>query len=100
MSQNMYPLNRYGWCLTPRQEEIVGLLSLGLTNQEIAREIFLAEGTIKFHLAQAYVVMGAKTRVDAARYGLGLPVLRREPTNIPQKGDDKQAPNGQSDGHG
>jgi DNA-binding NarL/FixJ family response regulator len=53
--------------LTPRQREILGLVAQGLTNAEIARQLFLTEGTVKQHLRAVYKMLGVGRRVQAAR---------------------------------
>ena len=39
-----------GCLLTPREHQITTLVSAGLSNKEIARQLYLAEGTVKVHL--------------------------------------------------
>jgi DNA-binding NarL/FixJ family response regulator len=53
--------------LTARQREILELVAQGLTNAEIARRLFLTEGTVKQHLRAAYKALGVGSRVQAAR---------------------------------
>ena len=53
--------------LTARQREIIELVAQGLTNAEIARRLFLTEGTVKQHLRAAYKALGVGSRVQAAR---------------------------------
>jgi DNA-binding NarL/FixJ family response regulator len=53
--------------LTARQREILGLVAQGLTNADIARQLFLTEGTVKQHLRAAYKALGVSSRVQAAR---------------------------------
>jgi DNA-binding NarL/FixJ family response regulator len=53
--------------LTARQREILELVAHGLTNAEIARKLFLTEGTVKQHLRAAYKALGVGSRVQAAR---------------------------------
>lgn len=53
--------------LTPRQREILGLVTQGMTNAQIAKELFLSEYTIKQHLRAAYKLLGVHNRVEAAR---------------------------------
>jgi DNA-binding NarL/FixJ family response regulator len=53
--------------LTARQREILELVGEGLTNAEIARQLFLVEGTIKQHLRAAYKVLNVGSRVQAAK---------------------------------
>jgi DNA-binding NarL/FixJ family response regulator len=53
--------------LTARQREILGLVAQGMTNAQIAKELFLSEYTIKQHLRAAYKLLGVHNRVEAAR---------------------------------
>ena len=53
--------------LTARQREILELAAHGLTNAEIARRLFLTEGTVKQYLRAAYKALGVGSRVQAAR---------------------------------
>src|SRR5436190_22424196 len=48
--------------LTLREREIVGLVSLGLSNKEVARQLELQEGTVKVHLHNIYEKTGVSTR--------------------------------------
>jgi DNA-binding NarL/FixJ family response regulator len=52
--------------LTARQKEILGLVAEGLTNAQIAKRLFLTEGTIKQHLRAVYKLLGAYNRTEAA----------------------------------
>lgn len=61
--------------LTPRQKEVLELLVAGKSNKGMARDLDLSEGTIKFHLAAVFRVLGATNRVEAATAGARL--LRR-----------------------
>jgi EAL domain-containing protein (putative c-di-GMP-specific phosphodiesterase class I)/DNA-binding CsgD family transcriptional regulator/CheY-like chemotaxis protein len=51
--------------LSPRQLEVMRLLSQGKSVKEIARHLELGVGTVKVHLAQAYASLGAHNRVEA-----------------------------------
>ena len=51
--------------LTPRQLDVVGYLSRGLSNKLIARELGLAEGTVKMHIAAILRVLDARNRTEA-----------------------------------
>lgn len=53
--------------LTPRQREILHLVTEGFTNAQIAQELFLSEYTIKQHLRAAYKLLGVRNRTEAAR---------------------------------
>jgi DNA-binding NarL/FixJ family response regulator len=49
-----------------REKEVLGLLVTGLTNSQIAARLFLAESTVKSHLASAFGKLGVRSRKDAA----------------------------------
>jgi DNA-binding NarL/FixJ family response regulator len=51
--------------LTPREEAIVRLVAQGQTNDEIGRQLFISPATVKTHLSNAYVKLGARNRYDA-----------------------------------
>ena len=61
--------------LTGREQQIVGGVARGLRNGEIARELHIAEGTVKIHLHNIYDKLGLRNRVELALYakerGLG-----------------------------
>ena len=59
-----------GGVLTARQLEILLLASRGMSNRQIAQSIYLAEGTVKRHLADAYKKMNVSSRGEAARKAL------------------------------
>lgn len=51
--------------LTPRQTDILSLVTHGLSNQEIAARLGLDCGTVKDHLTRAYRRLGARSRAHA-----------------------------------
>lgn len=51
---------------TQRQREITRLLIRGYSNKQMARELGLSEGTIKFHLAAVLRLLGVTSRLEAA----------------------------------
>lgn len=55
--------------ITPRQHEILKLLSTGNSNKNIADMLFLSENTIKRHVYNLYRALDAKNRADAIRIG-------------------------------
>ncbi|MEU4218222.1 response regulator transcription factor [Actinoplanes sp. NPDC026623] len=54
--------------LTAREVEVLSLITAGLSNAEIAAELFIGETTVKTHINNAFLKIGAKNRVDAVRY--------------------------------
>jgi DNA-binding NarL/FixJ family response regulator len=53
--------------LSARQREVLGLVSDGLSNAQIAGRLFLSESTVKQHLRAAYKVLNVRNRTEAAR---------------------------------
>ncbi len=51
--------------LTPRERQVAFLVTRGLSNKDVARELGLSEGTVKIHLHNIFRKLGAKNR-----YGL------------------------------
>jgi DNA-binding NarL/FixJ family response regulator len=54
--------------LTKRELSILEELPAGGSNQQIAKRLFLAEQTVKFHLTNIYRKLGVSTRTEAMRY--------------------------------
>lgn len=52
--------------LTPREEEILGLIAKGFSNKLIARECDLSVGTVKVHVKHILKKLKLKSRVEAA----------------------------------
>ena len=52
--------------LTPRESDVLRAVARGLSNKEIARELDLAEVTIKLHLSAIFRKMGVRSRTEAA----------------------------------
>ena len=60
--------------LTDREVSILTALSRGLSNDEIAKEFWVARQTVKFHLTNIYRKLGVRNRAEAMRqaYAFGL----------------------------
>ena len=56
--------------LTSRQAEVLALLAAGLSNKQIAAELYLSTATVERHLATIYRNLGLGGRVEAARFAM------------------------------
>jgi DNA-binding NarL/FixJ family response regulator len=54
--------------LTARELEILQLAAQGMTNGQIARDLWVTEPTVKFHLTNTYRKLGVANRTEASRY--------------------------------
>ena len=54
--------------LSPRELDVVKLVARGLTNAEIASELFISIGTVKTHLGSVQTKLGARGRVEIAAW--------------------------------
>jgi DNA-binding NarL/FixJ family response regulator len=54
--------------LTPREIEIVKQVAAGLRNLEIAKQLFISEGTVKMHLHNIYQKLDLDSRIKLAQY--------------------------------
>jgi len=67
--------------LTNREKQVLSLVIMGLTNRQIAQNLFVSENTVKSHLNTAYRKLGVGSRVEAAELitdpekGLGTGIL-------------------------
>jgi LuxR family maltose regulon positive regulatory protein len=55
--------------LTPREREVLELLSQGLANKEIARTLYISEATVKVHVRNVVAKLGVRSRTEAAVRG-------------------------------
>lgn len=67
--------------LTPQERRILDLITDGLTNRQIAGEMFLAEKTVKNYVSNLLAKLGMERRTQAAAFGARLhaPADRRPP---------------------
>ncbi|MFA5372357.1 MAG: response regulator transcription factor [Sideroxydans sp.] len=56
--------SKYG--LTPRQLQVLQLIGASKSNKDISRQLNLAEGTVKIHVAAIYQTLHVNSRIDAA----------------------------------
>ena len=56
--------------LTPREVEVLGAISNGLSNKAIARQLGISQHTVKFHVEALLHKLGAGSRAEAVYKGL------------------------------
>ena len=56
--------------LTDREREVIALLARGWSNQSIARELSIAEVTVRTHVSHILDKLGVSNRVEAALHAL------------------------------
>jgi DNA-binding NarL/FixJ family response regulator len=54
--------------LTARETEVLRLIARGLSNPEIAGQLFISEATVKTHINNTFAKIGARHRAEAVRY--------------------------------
>jgi len=62
--------------ITEREVEVLELLSRGLGNKELARELFVSEATVKSHLSHIYTKLGVDTRAGAVAAAIERRIIR------------------------
>ncbi|MBD0382400.1 LuxR C-terminal-related transcriptional regulator [Paenibacillus sedimenti] len=63
------------YALTPREREVLSLVSSGLSNKEIADKLVLTVGTVKLHLNRVYGKLEVKSRVQAIQKARQLQLI-------------------------
>jgi non-specific serine/threonine protein kinase len=56
--------------LTPREYEVAGLVTQGMSNEDIARTLVLSERTVEMHVSNALQKLGLSTRTQLAAWAL------------------------------
>jgi NarL family two-component system response regulator LiaR len=59
-----------GEALTPRERDILVMLTEGKTNKEIAKQLSLSDGTVRFHVSNILSKMGVSNRTEAVSFAL------------------------------
>ena len=62
--------------LSDREREVLRLLALGHTNQEIAKELFISVRTAEAHRAHIMQKLSLSTRAELVRYALDEGLLQ------------------------
>jgi len=66
--------------LTERETEILRFVASGATNAEIARQLWITQQTVKFHVSNIYRKLGVANRTEACHYAhVNQLIASREP---------------------
>jgi FixJ family two-component response regulator len=65
--------------LSPREQEVFSLVTIGLMNKQIAGELGLSEITVKLHRGNVMKKMGARSLADLVRLADAVGVRRSKP---------------------
>jgi len=72
--QNQTPVSGFHVQLSERETDVLQLMARGLTNADIARELYLSEGTVRNYTSAIFTKLGVNDRTQAViaalRYGL------------------------------
>jgi DNA-binding CsgD family transcriptional regulator len=70
--------------LSAREVEVLRLVAAGMTNAEVAKDLFLSSRTVGWHLGSVYRKLGFHSRTEAARFA---PNTASSEVGIRQEGD-------------
>lgn len=56
--------------LSEREREVLQLMTQGFTNADIARQLYLSEGTVRNYASEIFRKMGVSDRTQAVVFGL------------------------------
>jgi DNA-binding CsgD family transcriptional regulator/tetratricopeptide (TPR) repeat protein len=65
--------------LTPREREVLMMLTRGYSNQQIARRLFITESTVSVHVSHIIAKLGVSNRLQAATAAQRLNLFPTEP---------------------
>ena len=63
-----------GHPLTARERDIQRLITTGMSNKLIARELGISDGTVKIHVKNLMRKLGARSRLQVALLALGVSI--------------------------
>lgn len=61
--------------ISKQEHKVLGLMSDGLSNMEIAKSLFISENTVKTHVSKILSKLNAKRRTEAVKIGRDLNII-------------------------
>lgn len=65
------------YSLTPREQEILSAIVLGMTNRDIAQQFGISEATVKHHLTSIFDKVGVSNRLELALFAIEKGLVSR-----------------------
>jgi FixJ family two-component response regulator len=79
LEKTLHEVRAHFEALTPREQEVIGLVTAGLMNKQIAAELGVSEITVKVHRGNVMKKMGARSLADLVRMADALGIRRAKP---------------------
>jgi FixJ family two-component response regulator len=77
--KTVHELRHHYDALTPREQQVISLVTAGLMNKQIAAELGVSEITVKVHRGSVMKKMGARSLADLVRMADTLGIKRARP---------------------
>ena len=63
--------------LTPREIEVLHMMADGLSNEEIAKKLYISEGTVRNYVSRIYARLDARDRTQAVLIAMRLGIVNK-----------------------
>jgi len=73
--------------LSERELQILRLLATGVSNKEIAQQLFISTNTVKVHLRNIFAKIGAASRTEAALYAVRTGIVETPSVGLADEGE-------------